>query len=164
MTPLDRDRRDGYWVLVALLVSVFLIGLVVPTNAQAPSVPQWHKDAATLTGHAHTTGATITIDSVSQGVNNYIYITGLDIMNCEGAAVTPAAPTFITTTGLAGNPQYMVGSGAAAAGSCAQTVSIPFPPGGLRSATKGVSVTFVLPAFVTNQVVSVNVYGYVSPF
>jgi hypothetical protein len=163
MSP-QRDRRNGYLVLVLGLAITFLVGLGIPVRAQAPSVPQWHKDAATTVAHSHTSAATITIDSVSQGVNNWIYITGLDIANCEGAAVTPAAPTFITTTGIAGSPQYIIASGAAVAGSCIVTGSHSFPAGGLKSAVKGTSVTFVLPAFVTNQVVSVNIYYYVSPF
>lgn len=148
----------------ALLILVGLVVLAAPARAQSAQVPSWHADAATLTQHSHTTSATITLTAAGGGCGScFVYIVGLDIQNCQGTAVTPAAPTFITTTGLgtvgSTSPQYMLASGAASAGSCVP-VQVNLPPGGLRSAVAGTNVTFVLPAFVTNQVVSVNVLYY----
>lgn len=115
-------------------------------------------DAATNVQHSHTTGATITLSAgAAGGPSQTVYITGLDISNCQGTAVTAAAPTYITTTGINGAPQYQVGSGPATAGLCTPTSSIQFTAP-LRSQTPGTNVTFVMPAFITNQVVSVNVY------
>lgn len=131
---------------------------LTPPGAVPVVTPVERSDAATNVQHSHTTGATITLTAGTAGSNTQtIYITGMDIGNCEGTAVTAAAPTFITTTGLNGSPQYMVGSGPATAGSCSNPTSISFTAP-LKSATPGTNVTLVLPAFITNQVVSVNVY------
>jgi hypothetical protein len=130
-------------------------GNPVPVQ-QAPT----RLDSASKVGHSHTASATITLPGIGGW---YIYITGIDIIDCAGATtVTGVAPTFITTTGLVGAPQYMLGSGSAAAGQCTPTYSgnLSTP---LRSATTGTDVTFVLPAFATNQTVSVNVYYDYAP-
>lgn len=155
------------------IVLVFLIALaLLPARAfaQAQSgptppgalgvvvLPVERSDAAAAVGHSHTTGATITISAGTAGSpTQSVYITGLDISNCQGTAVTAAAPTYITTTGLNGSPQYQVGSGPATAGTCTPTSVINFTAP-LKSATPGTNVTFVLPSFITNQVISVNVY------
>lgn len=114
-------------------------------------------DAAITVVHSHTSGATLTLNAADS--NSFVYIIGLDISNCAtGSAVTAAAPTYITTTNISGAPQYQLGSGSTA-GACT-----PAPPtefaSPLRSQTAGTAVTFVLPAFATNQVVSVNIYYY----
>lgn len=129
-----------------------------PSGSIGVQLPAERADAATNVQHSHTTGATITITPGAAGTaTQYAYITGLDISNCQGSAVTAAAPTYITTTGINGNPQYQVGSGPATAGTCSPTQVIAFSAP-LKSATAGTAVTFVLPAFITNQVISVNVY------
>lgn len=155
--------------LRALLVATALLLLPIAAHAQATpgNAPPGavltvgtveRADAANLVQHSHTTGATLTITVGSTGSSTQTaYITGLDISNCQGTAVTAAAPTYITTTGINGNPQYQVGSGPATAGTCTPTSSIQFTAP-LKNATPGTNVTFVLPAFITNQVVSVNVY------
>jgi len=115
-------------------------------------------DSATNVQHSHSTGATITLSAGPAGSSTgSIYVTGLDISNCQGSAVTAAAPTYITTTGLNGSPQYQIGSGPATAGTCTPTDIIAFSAP-LKSATSGTNVTFVLPTFIANQTVSVNVY------
>jgi len=130
------------------------LGTVVGTVERA--------DAAKLVGHSHSSAATITLTAGSAGTNTQsIYITGIDISNCQGSAVTAAAPTYITTTGINGAPQYQVGSGPATAGTCTPTSVIQFAAP-LKSATPGTNVTFVLPTFITNQTVSVNVYYYLA--
>lgn len=119
-------------------------------------------EAATQASYSRTASATITITGTA---GFYIVIDAIDIMNCAGATqVTGAAPTYITTTGLTGSPQFQVGSGGGAAGG--QCVPVPMPalgPGGLKASTPGTNVTFVLPAFATNQTVSVNVYSHLVP-
>jgi hypothetical protein len=151
-----------------LLVIALLELLGAPAFAQAPSVPAWHKDASTLVQHSHTTGATITLPASGLGCQNcFVYVDGIDIANCAGAsAVTAAAPTFITTTNLAVQgataPQYMLGSGVAA-GLCQPSPVVQLPHGGIHSAVAGTAVTFVLPAFAANQVVSVTVYYHLYP-
>src|ERR1051326_1077908 len=154
------------------LVMVAVVMLCAPTlvfaQAQAGPVPPGslgtvvlpveRSDAATNVQHSHSSAATTTISAGLAGTSTQsIYVTGIDITNCEGTAVTAAAPTFITTTGLNGSPQYMVGSGPATAGTCTPTSIINFTAP-LKSATPGTNVTFVLPTFITNQTVSVNVY------
>lgn len=131
--------------IVTLLFAILLYAL--PASAQLKP--------GTAAAHSHSTGATITITPPAG--NDFIYITGIDISNCAGAAVTPAAPTYITTTNITGSPQYQVGSGAGT-GLC-QPASYDFSTP-LRAAVLGTAVTFVLPSFVTNQVISVNVYYY----
>lgn len=136
---------------VLLLAAVPAWAQGTPTAVQ--HTPQ-HLDTAVSVQHSHTSAATITL--TNDGAN-YIYITAIDISNCAGTAVTAAAPTFITTTGITGAPQYMLGSGSTA-GLC-QPFFVSFP-NGLKSSSPGVNVTFVLPAFVTQQTASVNVYFY----
>lgn len=114
---------------------------------------------ATSVVHSHTTGATLTLTPTA---GQYVYITGIDIQNCAtGTAVTAAAPTYITTTNITGAPQYQIGSGVTA-GDC-QPVTVSGLSSPLRSTAISTAVTFVLPAFATNQVVSVNVYWYSAP-
>lgn len=140
---------------IRLTVTACLIAFML---AAAATVHGQVFPASTGTAHSHTTGATITI-TVPES-NKFAYITAIDISNCQGAAaVTPAAPTYITTTNLTGAPQYQVGSGPATAGTCSQTSIINFATP-LKSTTAGTNVTFVLPAFITNQVLSVNVYFF----
>lgn len=135
--------------LLAALLSVFLC----VSLASAQGVP------STGVGHSHTGSATITIAAPPTG--QFVYITGIDISNCAGAsAVTAAGPTYITTTNLTGAPQYQLGSGVTA-GLCTATVSGVSLSSPLKSTTAATAVTFVLPAFATNQTVSVNVYYYV---
>jgi hypothetical protein len=118
-------------------------------------------DAATAVGHSHTSAATITLTPVT---GQYVYITGIDLMNCEGGTtVAVANPTFITTTNLTGSPQYMIGSGPGTApGVCSPTAALEFTAP-LRAAVVTTAVTFVLPTFITNQTVSMNVYWYSAP-
>src|SRR5579864_485951 len=153
------------------LIALFVVAMATPTWAQQSAqagptppgaalvaLPVERSDAANLVQHSHTTGATITLTAGSAGTSTQsIYITGIDISNCQGSAVTAAAPTYITTTGINGAPQYQIGSGPATAGTCSATSSVQFTAP-LKSATPGTNVTFVLPSFITNQVVSVNVY------
>lgn len=116
--------------------------------------------AATFAAHSHVTATTLTINP---GSGNYVYVTGIDISNCAtGSAVAAATPTYVTTTGFGGIlPQYQIGSGIAA-GLCTPTsAGVLAKP--LKSATVGAAVTFVTPAFATNQVVSLNVYYYLAP-
>lgn len=117
-----------------------------------------HLDWATAAAHSHTTAATVTITAAPA---MFIYVTGLDVSNCEtGTAVGAAAPTYITTTGLTGAPQYQIGSGPVAAGTCSPTSSFAFATP-IKSTTAGTNVTFVLPTFIANQIVSLNVYYYI---
>lgn len=128
----------------------------VPAGATPVTQTTTLLTAAQAVAHSHATGVTLTI-TVPAGM--FAYITGLDISDCEGTALTAAAPTYITTTGINGSPQYQIGSGPAVAGTCSPTIAgIGTQP--LKSQTAGTNVTFVLPTFVTNQVVSLNVYYY----
>jgi hypothetical protein len=152
-----------YAALLTLLPTLVLAqGTAGPTppGAVAVVLPAERSDAATSVQHSHTTGATMTLTAGAIGSpSQSIYITGIDISNCEGATtVTVANPTYITTTGINGSPQYQVGSGPGTApGVCSPTQSITFSAP-LKSQTPGTSVTIVMPAFITNQTVSVNVY------
>lgn len=157
-------RRLTYLLATLLVLARPGLGFAQGTPGPAPPgavttvSPVERSDAATNAAHSHTTGATITLSAgAAGGPTQSIYITGIDISNCQGTAVTPAAPTYITTTGLNGSPQYQVGSGPATAGACTPTSTIQFTAP-LKSQTPGSNVTFVMPAFITNQVVSVNVY------
>jgi hypothetical protein len=134
----------------------FILGLVLAWLILAS--PVHAQQAAVGAVHSHTSAATLTI--AAPPTNQFVYITGIDISNCAGAtAVTAAAPTYITTTNLTGAPQYQLGSGITA-GLCQPTSSGIDFVSPLRSTTAATAVTFVLPTFATNQVVSVNVYYF----
>lgn len=130
-----------------------------PPGATSVVLPVERPDAATNVQHSHSSAATITLSAGAVGgPSQSIYIVGIDISNCQGAsAVAAANPTYITTTGVNGSPQYQIGSGAVAAGACAPTQTISFSAP-IKSASPGTNVTFVMPSFITNQTVSVNVY------
>jgi hypothetical protein len=145
-------------------IQSFLYADGVLTAPAGPGVSQssaTRPDSATAVGHSHTTGATITLTPTA---GQFVYVTGLDISNCQTTTgVTPAAPTYITTTNITGAPQYQLGTGALTApGTCTPTSVMEFSTP-VRSAAVTTAVTFVLPAFATNQVVSVNVYWYSAP-
>lgn len=150
------------FAVVLILLAAFLVAMPA-AQAQAPSSVQQsgqRLDVATNVGHSHTSAATITITPPG---NQYVYLTGIDISNCAGGtAVTAAAPTYITTTGITGAPQYQVGSGVTA-GLCTTTAAAAVTTVPLKSSTPGSNVTVVLPTFATNQTVSVNVYYYTGP-
>ena len=150
-------------LLYSLLVLLVLVPALVWSQAypgatfvqQSPT----RTDGGAGAGYSRTTGATITLASAN---NQYVYITGIDVSNCAGASnVAAANPTFITTTGLNGSPQYMTGS-ALTAGLCTSTSFTSFATP-LKSATAGTNVTFVLPTFAANETISVNVYYFVAP-
>lgn len=152
--------------VLSVLVILFTLSIAHAQGTPGPTPPNGvpvvgtveRADAATNTQHSHATGVTLTLTAGAAGTaTQSIYVTGIDISNCQGTAVTAAAPTYITTTGLNGNPQYQIGSGPATAGTCSATSSVQFTAP-LKSATPGTNVTFILPSFITNQVVSVNVY------
>ena len=148
---------------------LFLLCLVMPTLVWAQAVPVQQAparlDAAAQVSTSATTGATITL---TPNANESVYIYEIDINNCAGAtAVTPAAVTTITTTGLAGSPAWTMGSGtttavAGGAGACAQTLVLVYPTG-LKSNAAGTAVTFVLPTFAGNQTIRVNVAWRTAP-
>ena len=137
---------------------VFAQSVAVPPGSTAVTQTATLNDAAQIVAHSHTHNATLTLTS-SPGM--YVYVTGLDISNCEGAAVAAASPTYITTTGLNGSPQFQVGSGPATAGTCSPTQTFAFAKP-LKAQAQGTNVTFVLPTFIVNQAVSVNVYYFVA--
>ncbi len=115
-------------------------------------------DQATYVGTSKTSAATITL-TVDAG--KLVVLDAIDISNCAGAsAVTAAAPTDITTTGLNG-VTWTIGSGVTA-GLC-QPFTPFIPATGLRGTAN--TATVVLPTFATNQTVRVNVYyhGAVAP-
>ena len=147
--------------LLAVLLTLTAVGAFAQQTGGTQTAQQaTHYDAATNAQHTHTTATTITITPPG---GQYVYVTALDISDCAtGTAVTAAAPTYITTTGLNGTPQYQIGSGVTA-GLC-QPVPVPaFNLGGFKSSAPGSNVTFVLPTFATNQVISFNVYYYYAP-
>jgi hypothetical protein len=121
-----------------------------------------HFDAATNVQHTHTSAATVTITPPS---GQFVFITAIDVQNCEGATtVAVANPTYITTTGITGSPQYQVASGPGTApGVASPPMFLNFAPGALKSTTAGAVVTFVMPTFIANQTVSLNIYYYTSP-
>lgn len=149
--------------ITRILALAFLL-LSNPAVAQQGSAVQLsgsRNDAATAVGHSHSSASTITLTPTT---GQYVYITGIDLMNCEGGTtVAVAAPTFITTTNLTGSPQYMIGSGPGTSpGVCSPTAALEFTAP-LRAAAVTTAVTFVLPTFITNQTISMNVYYYSAP-
>lgn len=143
-----------------------LVGLALTTSALAQvgqGTQTWwngsRSDAAVIVGTSKTSAATITI-TVPSG--QYFYLTGYDVVNCAtGTAVTPAAPTDITSTNMSGIT-LTVGSGVTA-GLCQPSPVSNLGPGGLKSGAPGTNVTFVLPTFATNQIVRASFYGYFAP-
>lgn len=153
-------HRFVHVLALAGIIVAFTIGLnaqqTAPAGSTLVSQTSTVLDAATAVGHSHATGVTITI-TVPAG--QFAYITGWDASDCAtGTAVGAAAPTYITTTGIAGSPQIQIGSGVTA-GLCQPTYSVGLAKP-LKSQTAGTNVTFVMPTFATNQVVSFNVYYY----
>ena len=149
------------------LLLLLLLTFLVPALAGAQTFPgatltqaaPSRLDAATTAVYSRTTGATMTLTAPA---GQFVYMTGIDIVNCAGAsAVGAATPTYITTTGLTGSPQWQVGSGVTA-GLCTSSPNVSFSTP-LKSTTAGTNVTVVLPTFATNQTVSVNVYYYTAP-
>ncbi len=122
---------------------------------QTPSMLQ----AATAVGTSNASTGTITL---TPGSGNFVYITAIEVTNCNGTgAISPATPTFITATNLTGVPAWSVGSGAAA-GLCQPTINQTFSTG-LKSIASGTAVVFTMPTFVSNQIVRLNVYWYSAP-
>jgi hypothetical protein len=146
---------------ILLLAAFVAAGAFAQSYTQAlPTIQQASQrlDAATIAGTSAASGGTITITVPG---NLYFYLTGIDITNCAGAtAVSAAAVTTVTVTGLAGSPIWTVGSGTTA-GACQPTIS-PVFSAPMKSATPGTNVVFTLPTFATNQTIRVNVYGYLS--
>lgn len=119
-------------------------------------------DASTLYTTSTTSAATITITPPAA---QFIYVTGVEITNCAGsAAVTAAAVTTVTTTGLGSGttPVWTVGSGATAGLCQPSPVNASFSSP-MKSNTAGSNVTFVLPTFATNQTLRVSVIYYTAP-
>jgi len=148
--------------LLVVSASAFAQATSGPTAPGAVAVVNAveRSDSATNVCHTHATGVTCTLTAGAAGTSTQsIYITGIDVGNCEGATtVTVANPTYITTTGINGSPQFQVGSGPGTSpGVCSPISNISFTAP-LKSATPGTNVTFVMPSFITNQTVSLNVY------
>ena len=141
-------------ILLSLLALPLLCSLAFGQAAVQQSSTRL--DAANVVGTSKTSAATITIAAVS---GQYFYMTGIDATNCAtGTAVTPAAPTDITSTNLNG-ATWSIGSGVTA-GLCQPQSLSNFGPAGLKSAAPGTATTIVLPTFATNQIVRVSVADY----
>lgn len=153
--------RRIFFSAIAGLVLATAVGLLAQQGVPGTLVQQSPTEmrAATNVSYSRTSAATITITPPG---GQFVYITGLDIINCAGTVVTAAAPTFITTTNISGLPQYMLGSNSTA-GLCATSATFIQGTGGLKSATAGTAVTFVFPTFVTQQTASMNIYYYFAP-
>jgi hypothetical protein len=143
------------------LIFLLLVSSSFGQQGASIQVSGSRNDAATAVGHSHSSAATITLTPTT---GQYIYVTGLDISNCEtGTTVAVAAPTYVTTTNITGAPQYQVGSGPGTSPGVCSPVSVIGFTTPLRSTAVTTAVTFVLPTFITNQIVSVNVYYYSAP-
>lgn len=131
-----------------------LAALSATLYAQATLVQQQpaHLDAAAQVATSATGSATLTL---TPNGGEIVYIYEIDIQNCAGTAVTAAAQTSISTTNISGLPSFQLGSGTTT-GACAQIWSIAYPTG-LKAQAPGTAVTFVMPAFATNQTVRLNV-------
>ena len=140
--------------LALLAVSGFAIAQTQTQNVQK------HLDACNVVANNHTSAQTTTITPPG---NYYVYICAIDLENCQGTAVTPATALYITTTGLTGSPEWLVGSGPATAGTCSQALALNFSPGSFQSATPGAAVTFVMPTFVNNQLINLNIWYFTGP-
>lgn len=144
-------------ILLLLLAPVAVLAQSVPgtLTQQAPTL----LDACTSAATSATSGGTITITPPG---GQSVYICSVMIDNCAGpAAVTPTNPASMTTTNITGSPKWFMGTGVTA-GLCQPQGQTIFPRP-LKSAVPGTPVTFVLPAFATNQVLSVNVFYYTAP-
>jgi hypothetical protein len=144
-----------------LLLCLIVLATLLPALAQGTSVTHTptHLDACQFTASSSSSAATITITPGS----GFVYICGISVQNCAGSsAVSAANPTTLTTTNISSTPSWLLGSGTTAGG-CVQTFSENYGPGGLKSASAGVNVTFVLPTFATNQTISVKVFYNLAP-
>ena len=142
-------------LLILLSTSAFAQSVPGTLTQQSPT----KLDAAGLVSTSATSAATITI---TPPASQNVYITNVEIANCAGAAaVVAAAVTTISTTNLNG-AAWTVGSGVAA-GLCQPSPANTSFPLALKSATPGTAVTFVLPAFATNQTLRVSAYYYYAP-
>lgn len=154
-------------LLVVMLFTFVALGVAQsttpPQNSGATPVQPVgvRPDVVQFIAHSHTTSGTIT---AAASPNQSFYLTGMDISDCEGTAVTAAAPTYMIVTGLlvgaGSSPQWQIGSGPATAGTCSFTPVVITTP---IKAIPNTAVVFTLPAFITNQVVSVNIYGFYGP-
>lgn len=149
-------RLLGLVFALALLATPVRAQSTGDTTATRVQQSAQRLDAAVQVQHSHTSAATLTLTVPG---DQFVYITAIDISNCEGGTtVAVANPTYITSTGINGSPQYQIGSGPGTApGVCSPMPIMNFSTP-LRSQTAGTNVTFVLPTFATNQTVSVNVY------
>jgi hypothetical protein len=148
-------------VLIVMALAVCIAGGLSLAAQQQTEFPQATQVAAALQPCSVLQGthASATTLTISPPAGQFVYVCEIDYQNCEGTAVTAAAPTHITSTGLGAGitPDFLVGSGPATAGTCSQAVNIAYPVGGFKSNTAGANVTFITPTFITNQVVRLNV-------
>ena len=153
--------QDGAGAGLASVTAANAVKVDGSAVTQPTSIGATRNDAATAATHSHTSAATLTLTPTA---GQFVYITGIDLSNCEGAVtVTVAAPTYLTTTNLTGAPQYQIGSGPGTApGVCSPASSFAFATP-LRATAVTTAVTVVLPTFIANQTVSVNVYWYSAP-
>ena len=143
-----------------LMMALALALLPASALAQTASVQQspTRLDAGQNVATSASSAATITI---TPPASQFVYLTGLDITNCAGTAVTAAAPLTISTTNL-GGAAWLIGTGSTA-GLCQPSPTAGSWPLPLKSATPGTAITFVLPTFTTNQTIRVTAYYYFAP-
>lgn len=146
---------------LALLAALVL----VPVSAFAQGATPIQQVSARIDSPAQSstsasTGATLTL-TPNGGESVYLYT--VDIDNCSNATGGPVGAVLsITTTNISGSPVWTVGTGSTTVatpggpGLCQPSLKIQYPTG-LKSATPGTPVTFVLPTFATNQIIRLNV-------
>ena len=148
-----------------LLTLIALLAVAGPVQAQTLiQQSPTQLNACSLAQNKQATAGAVGTITITPPAGQYVYICEVDTLECNGAsAITAAAPLFVTTTGLGGNPQYMVPVGPATAGVCMPAQIYLYPNGALKSAASGTNVTFVGPTAVTNQTINLNVVYYFAP-
>jgi hypothetical protein len=149
------------------LLLLFAVSLIF---AQSPSSVQQSAtklDVGLFNQNTATSATTLTLTPPG---SQSVYITQIDISNCQDATgiAAAAAPTYITSTNLGGalaanSLSWMMGSGlVTGTGSCVQSYSITYPTG-MKSTIPGTPVTIITPTYITHQTIRVSVTYFFAP-
>lgn len=159
-------RKHLWLACVVLLVSA--VWFSSPHAQQSPGATFVQQSASRLdavVSYATNTTSNTTTTITPTNANDSIYVYSVDIDNCGNATGgTLGAPTSLSTTGFLSGPTWTLGSGSTVAGTlggpglCQPHINVQYPTG-LKSATPGANVTFVVPTLAANEVIRLNV-GY----
>lgn len=161
-----RKELKQFLFTLAVVIAVLVTGTLWRLKAQNGPITSVQQiatmlNAATKVAVGQAAAGSQSTATMTPSGSNYVYITGLDLVECTGAATTATPQVNFTSTNLTGAPVWQI-SFPTTADICTPTNYMTFATP-LKSSTPGTSVTIVSPTGVATAQFTITAYWYEAP-